>query len=77
MIIQFVSKENFWYLVVLASDDLSYCLDIKIEAERKIAKKIVSGKWSPIIYTDDLVTRWKVAKNGLLGLLMLMLGKKM
>jgi hypothetical protein len=39
MIIQFVSKENFQYLVVLASDDLSYCLDIKIEAERKIARK--------------------------------------
>jgi hypothetical protein len=49
--------------VVLASDDLSYCFDIKIEAERKIAKKIVSGKWSPIVYTDDLVTGWKVAKN--------------
>ncbi len=50
-------------MVVLASDDLSYYFDIKIEAERKIAKKIVSGKWSPIVYTDDLVTGWKVAKN--------------
>ncbi len=49
--------------MVLASDDLSYCFDIKIEAERKIAKKIVSGKWSPIVYTDDLVTGWKVSKN--------------
>jgi hypothetical protein len=63
MIIRFVSKKNFWYLAVLASDDLSYCFDIKIEAERKIAKKIVSGKWSPIVYTDDFVTGWKVAKN--------------
>ncbi len=63
MIIQFGRKDFFWYLVVLASDDLSYCFDIKIEAERKIAKKIVSGKWSPIVYTDDLVTGWKVAKN--------------
>ncbi len=63
MIIQFVRKENFWYLVVLASDDLSYCLDIKIEAERKIVKKIVSSKWSPIVYTDDFVTGRKVAKN--------------
>ncbi len=63
MIIRFVSKEFFRYLVVLASDDLLYCLDIKIEAERKIAKKIVSGKWSPIVYTDDFVTGWKVAKN--------------
>ncbi len=77
MIILFVSKESFWYLVVLASDDLSYCFDIKIEAERKIAKKIVSSKWSPIVYTDDFVTGWKVAKNWLLGLLMLMLGKKL
>ncbi len=50
-------------MVVLASDDLSYCFDIKIEAERKIAKKFVSGKWSPIVYTDDLATGWKVAKN--------------
>ena len=49
--------------MVLASDDLSYCFDIKIEAERKIAKKIVSGKWSPIVYKDDFVTGWKVAKN--------------
>ncbi len=49
--------------MVLASDDLSYCFDIKIEAERKIAKKNVSGKWSPIVYTDDLVTGWKVSKN--------------
>ncbi len=49
--------------MVLASDDLSYCFDIKIEAERKIAKKIVSGKWSPIVYMGDLVTGWKVAKN--------------
>jgi hypothetical protein len=49
--------------VVLASVDLSYCFDIKIEAERKITKKIVLGKWSPIVYTDDLVTGWKVAKN--------------
>jgi hypothetical protein len=63
MMILFVSKENFWYLVVLASDDLSYYFDIKIEAERKNAKKIVSGKWSPIIYTDDFVTGWKVATN--------------
>ncbi len=63
MIIQFVSKENFWYLVVLASDDLSYCFYIKIEAERKIAKKIVSGKWTPIVYMDDFVTGWKVVKN--------------
>ncbi len=63
--------------MVLASDDLPYCFDIKIEAERKIAKKIVSGKWSPIVYMDDLVTGWKVAKIGLLGLLMLMLGKKL
>ncbi len=77
MIIRFVSKEIFWFLVVLASDDLSYCLDIKIEAERKIAKKIVLGIWSPIVYTDDFVTGWKVAKIGLLGLLMLMLGKKL
>jgi hypothetical protein len=49
--------------VVLASGDLSYCLDIKIEAERKIAKKIVSGKWSPIVYMDDFVIGWKVVKN--------------
>jgi hypothetical protein len=49
--------------VVLASDDLSYCFYIEIEAERKIAKEIVSGKWSPIVYTDDFVTGWKVAKN--------------
>ncbi len=49
--------------MVLASYDLSYCFDIKIEAERKIAKKIVSGKWYPIVYTDDLVTGWKVSKN--------------
>ncbi len=49
--------------MVLASDDLSYCFDIKIEAERKIANKIVSGKWSPIVYTDDLVTGCKVSKN--------------
>ncbi len=49
--------------MVLASDDLSYCFDIKIEAERKIAKKFVSGKWSPIVYKDDFVTGWKVAKN--------------
>jgi hypothetical protein len=49
MIIRFVSKKNFWYLVVLG-DDLSYCFDIKIEAERKITKKNVSGKWSPIVY---------------------------
>ncbi len=63
MIIRFVSKEIIWYLVVLASDDLSYCFEIKIVAERKIAKKIVLGKWSPIVYTDDLVTGWKVAKN--------------
>jgi hypothetical protein len=63
MMIRFVSKDFFWYLVVLASDDLSYCFDIKIEAERKITKKIVSNKWSPIVYTDDLVTGWKVAKN--------------
>ncbi len=63
--------------MVLASDNLSYCFDIKIEAERKIAKKIVLGKWSPIVYTDDFVTGWKVAKNSLLGLLMLMLGKKL
>ncbi len=26
-------------------------------------KKIVSGKWSPIVYMDDLVTVCKVAKN--------------
>ncbi len=63
MMIQFVSKEIFWYLVVLASDDLSYCLDIKIDLERKIAKKIVLGKWSPIVYTDDFATGWKVVKN--------------
>ena len=49
--------------MVLASDDLSYCFDIKIEAERKIAKKIVLGKWTLIVYTDDFVTGWKVAKN--------------
>ncbi len=49
--------------MVLASDDLSYCFDIKIEADKKIVKKIVSGKWSPIVYTNDLVTGWKVAKN--------------
>ncbi len=49
--------------MVLASDDLSYCFDIKIEAERKIVKKIVLGKWSPIISMDDFVTGWKVAKN--------------
>ncbi len=49
--------------MVLASDDLSYCFDIKFEAERKVAKKTVSGKWSPIVYTDDLVTGLKVSKN--------------
>ncbi len=49
--------------MVLASVDLSYCFDIKIEAERKIAKKNVSSKWSPIVYKDDFVTGWKVAKN--------------
>jgi hypothetical protein len=49
--------------VILASDDLLHCFDIKIEAERKIAKKNYLGKWSPIVYTDDLVTGWKVSKN--------------
>ena len=49
--------------MVLASDDLLYCFDIKIEAGRKIAKKIVSCKWSPIVYTDDFVNGWKVVKN--------------
>ncbi len=34
-----------------------------MKLRRKIAKKIVSGKWSSIIYTDGLVTGWKVAKN--------------
>ncbi len=49
--------------MVLASDDLSYCFDIKNEAEDLSRKKNVSGKWSPIVYTNDLVTGWKVAKN--------------
>ncbi len=49
--------------MVLASDDLSYCFDIKIEAERKIPQKNVLGKCSPIIYMDDLATGWKVSKN--------------
>ncbi len=27
------------------------------------SQKIDLGKWSPIVYADDFVTGWKVAKN--------------
>jgi hypothetical protein len=39
-IIEFVSKKNYQYLVVSFSDDLFYCFDLKLQAERKIAKKL-------------------------------------
>ena len=54
---------NFQYLVVFAGDDSLYGIDLKIKLEREIAKKIVLGKWSPIVNADDLVPGWKVAKD--------------
>ncbi len=40
-----------------------YCFDLKIRVERKIVKKIVSGKWTSIANADDVLTGWKVAKT--------------
>jgi hypothetical protein len=40
---------NFQYLVVFAGDVSLYGIDLKIKLEREIAKKIVLGKWSPIV----------------------------
>ena len=62
-IIEFVSKENYWYLVVSFRDELFYCFDLNLRAERKIAKTIVLEKLPPIICADVLVIGWKVAKD--------------
>ncbi len=56
-------------------DDKYYGFNLKMKLERKIAKEIVFGNWRVLVNADEFVTGWKVAKNFLLGLIMLLPGK--
>ncbi len=50
-------------MVLEAGNDLYYGFDLKNKLERKIAKKIVCGNWSPVVIADELQTGWKAAKE--------------
>ncbi len=49
--------------MVLTGDESLYCFDLKIKVERKIVKKIVSGKWTSVANAGEVLTGWKVAKT--------------
>ncbi len=62
-ILKFVEDEQLKYLVLESINDNFFGFNLKMKLERKTEKEIVLGNRTVLVYADEFVIGWKVAKE--------------